>query len=253
MAWGRYILDINETLDLSVLSSLLRLSTKYDVPHIRRRAISALQHYFPTTLSAYYNARERRRTHATGGVSTYFLLANTCREAKADVLLPSILYSCSAQQLASILDGVPDLSRGGTTVHVELSHENKRAVVQSRHQLAALARTVTLRWLYFSDQEGEGGGRGGGGGGGCRDARCVAIRRKVGAKLLEGRASDGFVNPLSPFHDAFVELIDGDCCEACQRALERCVEGGREEVWQKVPAVFRLGSWDALVRAYEEE
>ncbi|TCD62078.1 hypothetical protein EIP91_007500 [Steccherinum ochraceum] len=230
----RYILKINQTLDLPALCSILRLSTKYNVVHIRRRAIEALQHYFPTTLSAYYNARERRRL-SSGGVSTYFLLANTCREANANVLLPSILYSCSAQQLDTILDGVPDSHQG----RVELSHKNKSAVIQSRHQLAHLARTGTLRWLYSGE--------------GCSDKRCVAIRRRVGARLLEGRSIDGFVNPLSTFNDALVELIDGDCCEACQNAVERCVDNGREEVWKKVPSVFGLGSWDVLVKAYGQE
>ncbi|THH26631.1 hypothetical protein EUX98_g7559 [Antrodiella citrinella] len=213
--------NVSHKLECSVLCGILHMSSKYNVPHIRHRAIIALQHYFPPTLDGFCVAKAVRTSLR---VRDTFHIANVASQTDASALLASVLIFCAQQHLDYILDGVPH--PGGAK---ELTRTNRSAVLHARHQLNHLARSVTLRALYYSEE--------------CTRQNCLLVKRTEGAKLLEGR--NGLVNPLSKFSC----LSDIPVCADCREKLHEGIIIGREEVWQKVPEIFGLApDWDTLVK-----
>jgi len=223
--------NVDEKLECAVLCHILHLSSKYIVPHIRRRAIRALQYSFPPTLDRLSSLESTASRSGMGTVSDLFHLANIASEARAFSLLASILILCATQRLEFVLDGSTFSSR-----LVQLTQANRRAVFQARQQLSHLARSVTLNSLYYTQQ--------------CTLLRCLITKRVEGAKLLEGSKPDGLLSPLSQFKHLSNILL----CNACQTELNHDIAVGRQEVWERVPSLLGLGqSWEDLARMDDVE
>ncbi|KIJ19652.1 hypothetical protein PAXINDRAFT_127876 [Paxillus involutus ATCC 200175] len=96
--------------DFSALSSVLRLSTKYFVEHLRVQCLARLAHDWPATL-AEWDQREAAATDASGRYAprdTYahpILAINLALELDLPAVLPSAFYDLSRYAPSKILSG----------------------------------------------------------------------------------------------------------------------------------------------------
>ena len=178
-----------------------------------------------------------------------FCVTNVFREVDAKILLPTALLLCAHSDQEDIIFGVPvrrSANEEINTVHTnsvgmaetqvaELDPLNKRLVLRSRHQLCALARTITLRSLYF----------GGPIQSRCTLLSCATIRNAVAESFLKGRSTDGFVSPLMK-KGMFEKLT---ICKGCSGEIHECIEKARVTVWEKIPEIYGLGSWEEIRKA----
>lgn len=194
--------NVDSNLDLTSLTHILLISTKYVIPHLRQRTIAALQDYFPPTLKQ-FDSIVNRSKHDRLKISDLFSLANACRVTNVLIVLVPVLFTCSRQLLKAIVDGV---AYNGSLL--KLDPHNLRAVLLSRDHLCHLARSVTLSYLYYEEVE-------------CID-ECMCAQRRAARRFLNGREQDRFVNPLS----IFKALKDYDICDECAEAIEISIAKG---------------------------
>ncbi|KAJ7494257.1 hypothetical protein B0H11DRAFT_2392461 [Mycena galericulata] len=84
--------------DLSTVVSVLRLSNKYSVDYLRRRALAHLSSRFDMTLSEYDSDARSSMSDCNSGweLGAVVLSIQTAREANALWILPSAFYSIAA-------------------------------------------------------------------------------------------------------------------------------------------------------------
>lgn len=236
-------------MDIGSLASILRMSTKYEVTFLRKLSITALQRYYPTTLKAYDEARPLRATYEASKDSRtrsqLFRLANVCRETGPNVLLATVLACCAQRDMREILCGIsvpaitaPDGGVASTAKSlVELDPTNKVAVIQSRHQFCAVARSRNWHALFFGCQD-------------CRLPTCASSRRSLTRYILKGRPTDGFATPFVVAEDLFSNLT---LCEKCGAELHECCEMGRSVAWGMLPEVLVFKSWELIMAEHAQE
>lgn len=201
---------------------------------MRHHAIRSLQKYFPPKLHDYLDAKVARQSLTVGDV---FYLANVARTADVGVLLVPVLFCCATQQLDTIFDGVP--YRPFRSGRIVLNSPNQRAILKSLPQLSRLARSRTLHSIFVSEA--------------CDLTNCLLMKRRLAVQVMDERKGAGFVNPLSSFSNLF-EREEDLMCGNCSRDLTNCIAAGRVQVWEMLPEIFGLGSWEGIrATAADEE
>lgn len=98
---------------MSIVEGILRLSTKYDVRHLRLRAMAHLLSTYPTTLEA-WKARDTTRT-IPSVENTPFLVLNLATEFDMPWLVPSVAYCISSHDINKTLDGAEWVGQSGAS------------------------------------------------------------------------------------------------------------------------------------------
>ena len=117
---------------------MLRLGSKYEVHHLRRRAIDVLSQWYPATLDAFHQLprallpKEEYPRHA--------LVANAAREADVPSLLPAALLLCCATADARTLWDAGNLNPA-----------NKRSLFLGRPLLSHYARTKVQHFFFYPE------------------------------------------------------------------------------------------------------
>lgn len=217
---------------IRILGGILRISTKYAVPHLRRRTLSVLQTRIPPASDGLCGSRL--------AIGDLFFLANVAREVNASALLIVILYWCANVPFDSIYDGSP---WGGDPImdRSSLSPENLRSVLRSIPMLSYLARAVTYPPLFTAI--------------GCGQHSCALDLRRVADKVLKGRVSDGFVRPIIAAHRR--PYLPGknspSLCAHCCDTINPLLEAGSQAAWNELPKIYGFDSWQVLLSAEENQ
>lgn len=211
--------------------SVLRLSTKYDVIHLRRWAIETLQKWFPPTLPRFQSTYLE---NAFRNVAVSVAVANVARETSAWILLPSSLLRCAIHSRSSreLYDGMTQPSG----LRLELSPENRRIIFTTRPLLEHACRERTLAFIFHPHSQSTG----------CTNStgNCKAFRKTIYDMLTSD--PDHFYDPFFPVLLPVAKLIRRKCCEAC---VSRWTEQNRravEELWEELPSILELQPWDQL-------
>ncbi|KAJ7184445.1 hypothetical protein C8R46DRAFT_1064092 [Mycena filopes] len=228
------------------VAAILRLSTKYDVAYLRRRALAHLSSGYPTTLAEWRS--DDPNSGATFPVLPSDALAtiNLAREAACPWVLPTALYDyCKFTGPGEIFGGT--LQDG---VLLALCAADKQLCLEAREAQREASKDLEAAFLAAPLPEDCGAGDGGGADGGCLGSRLVWLR------YLNKLRQDGFwLDPTEEWEHW--DVFGGHVCTPCLRACERKYEDTREAVWLSIPAMFKLPGWPELERerraALEEE
>lgn len=205
------------------LAYILAISTKYDAPDLRRKAIQELEKRFPTTLDA-YDTRSIVPTKAS-----LVPALKLFRDCDAVELLPSLFYM--------LTEGALDDGK-----FQELSalprHEIQRCII-GRENLLKSQKDLTWACVFLPTVSRR-----------CRDrltCKCAAfqISQKAYSNDLHMRqyALDNAVT-MFPYWHLY--------CTACRDELQNAVVSSRRKVWDDLPGYFGLGTWTRL-RATQEQ
>jgi len=227
-------MPISGNTDLRIVLSLLRLGTKYDVPHLKESTISVLEHIFPSTLGEWDETDEIREELNEQCWPWDFMTANSAREHLVLHILPAALLECSTFKLQAVVDG----QQFGDTLY-NLNFENKRAVILANPHLHHINRTQAFRFLHDHLTRSRS----------CATKDdCRRIRMEIVAEHDEEDPSMGMI--LIPSHGAFstlqVRMKSDGYCGSCIGYDKIIFHEEREEIWKQLPSLFGLPDWDAL-------
>jgi hypothetical protein len=129
--------DVRVTSKFSVVAGILRLSTKYQVPYLRKRAISHLTTMFPSSLQDFQENRNSSPYAAKLGHYTGLAMevVNLAKECRLPMLLPISMYYCAVMRLEHILDGVVMAGDDGASRKIDLDWPEKRAIILGKRAL----------------------------------------------------------------------------------------------------------------------
>ena len=211
--------------DIPMVVSVLRISTKYEVQSLRKRAIDALLRWYPTTYTDYIPMSWTSRPQLDH--PRHVLVANIAREADVPILLPTALLACAATANSFTLwDG---MTHEG--VRYVLCEPNKRALFLGRPKLAHLARNKTQAFFFHPRNRA-----------GCKThERCDEFCR-IFADAFDQR-DDPWVNP---FYKMNWKPVQSACCEPCAKSWEQIQISECHPAWQSMPSYFDLPPWHEL-------
>ena len=210
---------------LPVIAGVLRLSTKYDVQYLRIRAMQHLLTTYPTTLADWKERDTKRTVPAID--NTPFAVLLLAREFDLPWLLPSVMYCICSHPIEKTLDGV---SWHGS--HLDLPWNDKRLCLIGRSNLLKQQNKDAVDMAKVPGDEVE-----------CQGSSCAATRIKS-AEIL----CDWGVAGILDFAEDNVALFDSGLCKPCQSAFTGQCALASENMWQAMPGMFELPSWDELER-----
>ncbi|KAF7353758.1 BTB domain-containing protein [Mycena venus] len=198
------------------IAAILRLSTKYEVEYLRRRALDHLSSGYPTSLAQW---RENELPLATFPVHCLWVLPTAFYDY-CKFTGPSEIFRGTMQ------DGVLlSLSDADKQLCLEARESQREASKDLENFLAEVVEDCT--------------------GSECSSSRLVWIR------YLNKLRQDGFwLDPTETWE--YWGSFAGHVCKPCLLACQKKYEDARLAVWQSIPSMFNLPSWTKLEAEREE-
>ncbi|KAJ7758987.1 hypothetical protein DFH07DRAFT_919094 [Mycena maculata] len=218
----KFFLPFPTRTNFDILSGIIRLSKKYEVDPLYKRALDHLASRFPLSLSDYPG---RRPSWDMSGQETRAVLL--ARELALDWILPVAFYRvCANSTIKHILNGVYVNNE-----RVELDPSDKQTVLEQYTLLRgpASADMVDFLWNPLNIQW-------------CSKKNCTSYRFER-RKEAEGRRSQGIL-PLTLWVEKDWERLD--VCSACLTAMKASHRTSLERFWNGLPQRFGLPTWDEL-------
>ncbi|KAJ7792302.1 hypothetical protein B0H14DRAFT_2802524 [Mycena olivaceomarginata] len=209
--------------DLATITGVLRLSHKYDVQYLRRRALLHLDTGYPTSLAVYEVSGAE--TFVSDGLDDSLRTIRVASEVGATWLLPTAFYFLCYADMRDILasPSFPALSAPD------------QATAISAYTKQRLACPPVLPFLRIPFTEG------------CESLdKCDAYK----ASYLVDVASWNISDPLGSYRDW--SPFEGKVCGYCLGRSEEYHRTARGKLWDELPAVYGLPAWDVLEKLKAE-
>lgn len=213
------------------VAACLRLSTKYQVAHMRKMLRAWLAQDFPTTLEQWDAAGDEWRGFQWN-LENAFDVANFLREVDIPAFLPTAFMDASKDVYSGyIITGL--MRRDGTTSR--LSTENQAAIVTGRARIANYLVGCLSSWNRTSN--------------GCDSLRHCMETKDIMLRIShdEGWWTNASV-ALEPWDDSMVpgqEDAPGLCVK-CFQEYKKAYTDHRQQLWDRIPGFFGLEDWDKL-------
>ncbi|PCH40111.1 hypothetical protein WOLCODRAFT_68391 [Wolfiporia cocos MD-104 SS10] len=231
--------------DFFHVAGVLKLATKYIIARLRSHAIRFLAETWSSTLQGHDRMIELAlRAPPVDGLSFPYVhplhVLSLAREVDAPVLIPSAVYFLSLYPLTDILRGdhpklkIEHPSRPPNQLSpldiqdYTLMYQHRIDAILGLVRTTCGARTVSP---------------------GCTGNVCMKAFAKLSALL--SRSWFVRTGPLHFMLQALDEVDnDGSLCAQCRRAFKKDVTAARQKLWDGLPGVIGLPSWDDLESDY---
>ncbi|KAJ7684264.1 hypothetical protein DFH06DRAFT_2756 [Mycena polygramma] len=227
------------------LVGVLRLSNKYGVDHLRRRALIHLSSAFPTTLAKWDAGGYEIPFDSSRPVSgiesweapdgwTYLMsTAQLAREIDAPWILPGVFYDLAV----GYTELGRDIFHGGIYkgVSVALTAEDQQSFALGLSTQMATTNADILRFLFDPlDIEG------------CSTSRKCLTKRMRAMQRNRHNLFDPS-GPLTIWDEDEWDFLNG-LCSACLPILKKTHEDARQKFWDQLPEIYGLPDWEELER-----
>lgn len=220
---------VQEKAHFEIVTSVLRLSNKYDVQHLRRRAIQYLDDWFPKTLQEF--DQYHRKTLAGQELDNFMALsaADICN---VQWILPVALYRCATFPLSTIIERTKDddavlVARG---FQASVFREQ---LLMAHSKLADAERTdiwaPIQEYCHYEDME-------------CNASKLACISSLL--KQSQPLSLDVFEHWES--HATMTVMKPQRICERCYLSGKEDIMRHRQELWDRIPTIFGLGQKEDL-------
>ncbi|GLB43813.1 hypothetical protein LshimejAT787_1403250 [Lyophyllum shimeji] len=197
---------------ISFVSGILRISTKYNLIFLRKKCISILQTKFPSTLEGCDALLSSGYKYVSSTIVRAIPLA---RENNVPEILPWAFYISTNIDTDTLLDDPV------------LSWKDKTLCLAGKEQLWEMQKSLTHRFAFDFT----------------KSHKCQHLcTSRLPCATMTWRQSEELRLSPHPLH----EYDEWDTLKVCQHCLEQVQvqhRKGREEVWNSLPVIFRLGSW----------
>ncbi|KAJ7033586.1 hypothetical protein C8F04DRAFT_957517 [Mycena alexandri] len=217
---------------LSILTGVLRMSHKYEVQELRKRALTHLSAFHPTTLSEYQALDGKSALWFTELTRDGFLpILVMARTLDIEWILPIAFYR------------ICDFDLDRDILEADISLDDKvRCVTGSRIlETAGVSKMVDFLWSPLT-------GLGCGSPMGCMTSR-VKSRRSVEHRR-EQTAADMVTSPLTVWAEASWKRLD--VCDLCLSSMKTAHHQAMQSLWDRLPEIFELPEWNELERLKAE-
>ncbi|KAJ7610525.1 hypothetical protein FB45DRAFT_835476 [Roridomyces roridus] len=205
-----------------VVEGILRLSTKYDVGYLRHRALLHLATASPLSLEE-YDALSATSTFGIEDSFPHLLLAeNLGIQWAMPIAMLKVSCSLTIEQILS-----------------ELSPSLQHTCLSARNSLIFAQGHDTFSCMRVVDQPG------------CSSQASCRTNRVALLSVLTKRE---LLVPLGYFPPYWwAETFPQMLCEACCREGRTQYNAGRQRIWDRLPALFGIPSWEDLRAAQEAD
>lgn len=208
--------DVETT--LTFIQGILRLSTKYIIRNLRHRCITRLTSKFPCTFDDYC-AKSVASTHERFKSDVVMRAINIARESNVPTILPYAYYCVARMSMRRLMN-----EREG-----DLGWKDKCQCMVGRERLRWAEMSISYSFLILFERSQT-----------CHTLTCAHTRGPHAEwHILEAAKSP---NPLRAYSRWNLLNVCKDCEVHCQ---ERHL-AGRKQVWEQLPGLFGLVSWEAL-------
>ncbi|KAJ7070062.1 hypothetical protein C8F01DRAFT_1227129 [Mycena amicta] len=220
-----YPRTISDIPTIQFISSVLRLSKKYDIPLLRHDCIRRLKTEFPTTLKA-WDALEPGKL--IKNLRTYFLVASLARETGLYSILPTVYYRITVSE--------------NWTVPEVLQHQHdtdlfdRFVCAQGHVKLRYVQAHTTMSWINPHEANKLQANC-------ARSNKCTSVLQKM--RDLELCDENSFIHGLERWD---TEWDEAGLCSNCRSKARSLFKDGRKDMWKVLPSVFGLPDWQELLK-----
>ncbi|KAJ7059599.1 hypothetical protein C8F01DRAFT_1026258 [Mycena amicta] len=217
---------------LAIVSSVLRMSHKYQVTALEQRAMRHLSHIFPTTLGK-WKALSEDHSLLLQISNQHSVVIGLARQFSIDWILPALFYHmCRYGEPAQILAS-------------DLSVADKIRWAVGYRELLGVENGKILDFLWRQDDVPH-----------CSDPRrcmhATVDARQTAERWRTHNHAKQFLLPLDLWDDDDWGSCNEQPCAACLAQLKRQHSHLQKDFWARLPSIFDLPGWDVL-RAMETE
>ncbi|KAK7054532.1 hypothetical protein VNI00_003730 [Paramarasmius palmivorus] len=219
--------DADPSTMLKFIAGILRLSSKYLNYTLRKKCIRILASYIPTTFSEYNLRHHHSHSHPRRFKSDQLMYTiRLAKETNVPIVLPYLFYCTARLSPQRILRDDPD----------DIDWQDKTICQVGRERLRHAEMSLSHSFLlgFFPAP-------------GCRTFALCSNARGPHAAWHVLETSGKAPNPLRPY----TKWADMNVCEECVYYSKRLHDEGREAVWNCMPALFEMDSWDVLKKRQE--
>ncbi|KAG6843930.1 hypothetical protein H0H87_011621 [Tephrocybe sp. NHM501043] len=227
--------------DFIYIAGILRLSTKYFVDNLRKRAIQFLSETWPVTLQGHDAMISKAvDTPSTNGITYPYVhplhILNLAREVNAHSLVPAALYFLSLYNFDDILraDHPKLLVKHPSSPSSTLCPADIGAyTLMYQYRIKVIHEFIRQDPLRASD---------------CSNDAMACIR---GFQKLFTRFFRSWQTRTGPiyFLSQAIDAVNDEpyLCELCRIQFRRNASRLREKIWDELPSVVGLPSWPDLI------
>ncbi|KAJ7053165.1 hypothetical protein C8F01DRAFT_554985 [Mycena amicta] len=214
-----------------LLDPILRLSHKYDVDWLQKRALSHLAITHPTTHEGWTALVESMNSFMTDASCELCIAVITlARQLSLDWVLPVAFY-----RLGRFRSPIPIFES-------TMLMEDKLRWVEAVRKLDGEYRSSALEFLWEPRQIT-----------GCTNPTGCSERRMVYRKKIENfrkNTQGGYIMPLEVWSTGWWTAMGqaNVICGVCMAEMKRLKHAADEAFWNDLPQIFGLGDWDTLER-----
>ncbi|KAH9481913.1 hypothetical protein JR316_0006443 [Psilocybe cubensis] len=201
---------------ITFIAGILRISTKYNMLQLRNKCIDIIQEKFPSSLKGCDEVLTRGIKYVPSEIVRIIPLA---RETTVPKVLPWAFYLCAHISVDEIL------------ANNVLSWRDKALCLAGKERLWELQKKETHFFLLDFKQAPT-----------CTTGCQTRVMVPRQLKLSDIESLRINPHPLEEYTDWKSLMI----CIKCQAMVESQHKEGREKVWQKLPTLFHLGTWDDI-------
>ncbi|KLO07731.1 hypothetical protein SCHPADRAFT_859791 [Schizopora paradoxa] len=208
---------------LPIILSLVRMSTKYDFPSIRDEVTSHLEPQYPTDLKL-LKVRDSAHLVLDFKEEDDFQLLVVAEQCNVKAILPLLYLDCAALPLDDILSAseAVDLQRS-SFLRILRGHEQLSKYTNQYGTLAFLPEQSCMR-------------------------TCQSARIKLFAKYVKDPPKYAVHRLLLGNEPDDYENLRPSVCEICTKASSEALKAFQSEVWNAIPGMFELGTWEDYKR-----
>ncbi|KAF8987513.1 hypothetical protein BDQ17DRAFT_1393521 [Cyathus striatus] len=196
---------------IDAISGILRISTKYDMQSFRKKCMSIIKEKFPSTLEGCDRLIIASRKYEP---RSFVKLIPLARETELLEVLPWAYYLCTQMETKKLMDD--DI----------LSWKDKALCLAGREILFNYQTTETHPFHF------------------------EFIRSPQCASRCEFRSSltrhDIDIFRQSPHPLDYYNFSELHVCSRCATHAEQQMRTGRVKLWEDLPNIFRLGTWQSI-------
>ncbi|KAK7038559.1 BTB domain-containing protein [Favolaschia claudopus] len=206
------------------LSSVLRLSDKYDVPVLRESLTSMLQDIYPSSLDKWLKRNDTIPPGYQVRDADNVLALNLARKLNIRSILPGVMYLTSQRHGLGVLYA----TRSGKIEHPD----DRRHYVLAIPELIIARRRVWTQYLVHDEDGIE---------------ACETEEGECDAERIRWLSLDlPREDDIDPLHDE-IPWKDFAVCPPCLELAQTEYTKARQQLWDDLPSIFGLGTWDELL------
>ncbi|KAJ7162675.1 hypothetical protein C8R43DRAFT_919596 [Mycena crocata] len=224
---------------VAVLSSVLRMSDKYEIDTLRKRALIHLSSIYPTKLSE-WDALDMATAICSWKPALQgeaMEIGQVGRQVSALWILPVAFYDiCHEVEIKTIIS---------TTSSFHLSPGDRASVATAIPYLRTTCTSKALQFLWDPASIA-----------GCvspTDCSAARFQARFDKEQLWAELTFGEVEPDSPLSIWATSDWDGiDVCDICMSAMKDAHHAARQSLWDELPKIFGLPNWTELEKMKAE-